>query len=309
MRRVFKAIGRDSVRTPVYGMRIYDQEDSEYQEVPAKGWGGDHVDAVKFCQGLARLAADEGARMEVGKKVSGFLRDGDDVVGVQTSKENYRSKVVLCADGLASIHVGLAKEIIESPYDEEPYSVMNTELVGVKDIEPGWQESHPWGFDFNLGRQVLLPLDPGFCGASFQNLEHFRKVREGKSKLCKKLSGAQIAKRFPCVDRKMRGKPFPEVAFNGLLFCGEAAGNHYALHSMISADMAAQVAASAVNEGDTTRERLQAYEEWFKTSSIAGDPGRPPRVDDGQFDLAEQFRFVMEQKVSMSDIDIWPHDE
>ena len=119
MRRVFKAIGTSSVRTPLLGYRAYDLNDEEYIDFPAKGWGGHHVDAVKFCQGLARLAAEEGARFEVSKKVTEFLWEGDTVVGARTSKEKFKSKVVLCADGLASIHVGLAKGLLESPYPEE----------------------------------------------------------------------------------------------------------------------------------------------------------------------------------------------
>jgi len=266
--------------------------------------GGHHADAVRFCQGLASLAAAEGACMEVGKKVLGFLREDDTVAGVYTAKEKYRARVVLCADGLASIHVGLAKGLLESPYPEELTTGLNTELVGVADIEPGWQESHPWGIEYGMGRQILLPLDEGFCGASFRSLEHFREVRKGSSTLSLKMRNAQIAKRFPSVDRKMRGKPFPRVAFDGLLFCGEAAGNHYALHCMISADMAAQVAAGAALENETTRERLTEYERRFEKSDIAKVPGRPPPVPCEEFDLEEHCGEVLAQKVAMSEIDI-----
>ena len=306
LKRVFKAIGMGSVLTPVYGFRVYDYKDEEYQEIPAKGWGAYNVDAVRFCQGLAWQAAEAGARLELGQKVLGFIREEGTVVGVHTAKENYRSRVVLCADGLASILIGLSKGVIESPYGEREKLTtgINMELVGVEDIEPGWQEIHPWENDLSDGLQLLLPLDRGFCGASFDNLEHFHEMRKGSRTLSRKLRNAQIAKRFVAVDRVIRGSPMNKVSFDGLLFCGEAAGTHSGLRVMISADKAAQIATQAVTENNVSAERLSEYDKWCATSPIMRFPGIILGVLIEDFDLDAHCKEVQQRLTEMSKFDL-----
>ncbi len=155
-----------------------------------------------------------------------------------------------------------------------------------------------------MGRQILLSHDEGFCSISFPNLGEFHKAKKGTTSLARKMKNAQIVKLFAAVDRVMRGYLLPRVAFNGLLFCGEAAGNHYGLHCMISGDKAAQIAAPAALENDATRDRLAEYESWVVTSDIGKKIGRPPPVLKEEFDLEQHCRDVAAQKSEMSDIDI-----
>ncbi len=296
----------DSMRPQVvyqknHAMRIYGKMD-EVATVAETSTPSRMVNSIEFDLELARQAVAAGACLMLNTKVTGFKRSGDKVDGVTTANTKHpeiAAKLVVCADGLASIHKGLGADEIESKHDERAYRNLNIEFTNVEDVEPGVHERHIGvQGDFNLGTCNILPHKGGeSCTASFVSVSDFDRVRDGDYAISRKLRNSQIVQIWAFMDRTQRGKTFDSVVRDGMMFVGEAAGYHYAITAIASAMYGGRVAASAVEDGDVSAARLEEYESLRAKPTLGTTPPKTPNYDPSIAfdDFVEQNREFFEQ--------------
>ncbi|BAJ51461.1 geranylgeranyl reductase [Candidatus Caldarchaeum subterraneum] len=229
---------------------------------------GYNINKSFFIQEIAAQAAEYGADIHVREEVTGVVRENSKLL-VKTNRDTYKAKVVIGADGYNST-VARSLGVTERP---EPiptvqYIMANCRLknsdavrfyLGNK-IAPG---GYAWIFPRT---EKLAEVGIGVRGAVAKDyLDAFVKLFSDE------LGNAKI------ID--YRGAPVPiggaisESVFDGAMLIGDAAGHVIPLtgagiHSSVSAGLAAgKVAATAVQEGDTSKRRLsefyKLYEPWL----------------------------------------------
>ncbi|MCS7129052.1 MAG: NAD(P)/FAD-dependent oxidoreductase [Candidatus Caldarchaeum sp.] len=229
---------------------------------------GYNINKSLFIQEIAAQAAEYGADIHVREEVSAVVRQ-DSKYLVKTSRETYQAKVVIGADGYNST-VARSLGVSERP---EP-------IPTVQYIMANCKLKHPDAVRFYLGNK----LAPGGYAWIFPRSEKLAEVgigvRGGVAKeyldaFVKKFSDELASARI--ID--YRGAPVPiggaisESVFDGAMLVGDAAGHVIPLtgagiHSSVAAGLAAgRVAADAVKEGDTSKQRLsqfyKLYENWL----------------------------------------------
>ncbi|MCS6769465.1 MAG: NAD(P)/FAD-dependent oxidoreductase [Candidatus Caldarchaeum sp.] len=229
---------------------------------------GYNINKSLFIQEIAAQAAEYGADIHVREEVSAVVRQDSKYV-VKTSRETYQTKVVIGADGYNSI-VARSLGVSERP---EP-------IPTVQYIMANCKLKHPDAVRFYLGNR----LAPGGYAWIFPRSEKLAEVgigvRGGVAKeyldaFVRKFSDELASARI--ID--YRGAPVPiggaisESVFDGAMLVGDAAGHVIPLtgagiHSSVAAGLAAgRVAADAVKEGDTSKQRLsqfyKLYENWL----------------------------------------------
>lgn len=229
---------------------------------------GYNINKSLFIQEIAAQAAEYGADIHVREEVSAVVRQDSKYV-VKTSRETYQTKVVIGADGYNSI-VARSLGVSERP---EP-------IPTVQYIMANCKLKHPDAVRFYLGNR----LAPGGYAWIFPRSEKLAEVgigvRGGVAKeyldaFVRKFSDELASARI--ID--YRGAPVPiggaisESVFDGAMLVGDAAGHVIPLtgagiHSSVAAGLAAgRVAAEAVKEGDTSKQRLsqfyKLYENWL----------------------------------------------
>ena len=230
------------------------------------------LDRKIFDKHLAMLAAKEGADVKVGTLVDGLLMENGEIKGIRArgidGRMEVRTKVVIAADGVGS---RIAR-----------WAGMNTALKLV-DIESGAQFQMV-GIDFESSSTMEFyfgsKIAPGGYAWVFPKGEEMANV--GLGVLGSRAERPAIEYLQDFVDkmpslRKGRiieinaggvpvGGPIKKTVKDNLLVVGDAARQVNALtgggtdSAMRAGDIAGEVAAKAVAEGDVSEKRLNEYE-------------------------------------------------
>ncbi|MCX8201871.1 MAG: NAD(P)/FAD-dependent oxidoreductase [Candidatus Caldarchaeum sp.] len=229
---------------------------------------GYNINKSFFIQEIAAQAAEYGADIHVREEVTAVKRENSKYL-VKTNRETYLAKVVIGADGYNST-VARSIGVTERP---EP-------IPTVQYIMANCRLKHPDAVRFYLGNKVA----PGGYAWIFPRTEKLAEVGIGVRGAVAKDYLDAFVKKFSdelgnakIID--YRGAPVPiggaisESVFDGVMLVGDAAGHVIPLtgagiHSSVSAGLAAgKVAANAVAEGDTSKQRLsefyRLYDSWL----------------------------------------------
>ncbi|MDW8062627.1 MAG: NAD(P)/FAD-dependent oxidoreductase [Candidatus Caldarchaeum sp.] len=229
---------------------------------------GYNINKSFFIQEIAAQAAEYGADIHVREEVTAVKRENSKYL-VKTNRETYLAKVVIGADGYNST-VARSIGVTERP---EP-------IPTVQYIMANCKLKHPDAVRFYLGNKVA----PGGYAWIFPRTEKLAEVGIGVRGAVAKDYLDAFVKKFSdelgnakIID--YRGAPVPiggaisESVFDGVMLVGDAAGHVIPLtgagiHSSVSAGLAAgKVAANAVAEGDTSKQRLsefyRLYDNWL----------------------------------------------
>jgi len=238
----------------------------------AVGKGGYIIDRKVFDKHLATLAAREGADVMVGTLVDGLIKGDDGLRGVKARTVGGRievlADVVIAADGVGSrvarwagLNTALKLDDVESGVqfqmvgiDFESPSMMEF-YFGSKIAPGGYGWVFPKGEDFaNVGIGVL--------GSRVQRptIEYLREFVGSMPGLAKGKVIEINAGGVPVSG------PLKRTVKDNLLVVGDAARQVNALTgggidwSMRAGNIAGEVAAKAISEGDTSEKRLNEYE-------------------------------------------------
>ena len=247
--------------------RIY-APDKNYIDLTRSDWKGFTLNRDVFDSALAEKAVMAGAELRTSTKVTDVIREGDKIVGVRAFDDDgsleVRSKVVIGADGQASI-VRIRSGFRRWFHDVIPCAQYR--LGGLELENPEMNECH-------LGRKIA----PGGYAWVFPRSSEVANVGVGVRRYN---DGPPIDYLRKFVDSDPRFKDaeillvngglcpmsgtIDRIVDNGVMLVGDAAGQLIPLtcagiHTGVEAGkMAGEVAAEAVEEGDTSAERLQSY--------------------------------------------------
>ncbi len=246
-------------------------------EKAAGGKIGYILDRKIFDKHLATLAADAGSDIRVGTVVDGLLSDGGKVRGVRARGPNGRTEVcadvIIAADGVmsrvarwAGINTVLKLDDLESG--------AQFQMVGIEFESPTTMEYYlssklapggyvwifPKGKDMaNVGLGVLASR------AEHRPIDYLRNFVNSRPNLQKGRVIEINAGGVPV------GGPVKETVRDGLIIVGDAARHVNPLtgggidYAMRAGDIAGEVAAKAVAEGNTSKKRLSEYQRrWMK---------------------------------------------
>jgi digeranylgeranylglycerophospholipid reductase len=234
------------------------------------------LDRKVFDKHLATLAAKEGADVRVGTVVDGLMMENGKIKGVKAhgieGRLEFQADVVIAADGVGSriarwagfntalklvdIESGVQFQMVgidfESSFTMEFY-------LGSKIAPGGYAWIFPKGEDMaNVGLGVLGSKAER---SAFEYLQEFVKRTPGlqKGKIIE-INGGGVPV----------GGPIKKTVKDNLLIIGDAARQVNALTgggidlAMRAGDIAGDVAAKAVAEGNTTEKRLKEYEKRWR---------------------------------------------
>jgi len=247
--------------------RVY-APDKNYIDLTRSDWKGFILNRDVFDSALAEKAVMAGAELRTSTKATDVIREGDEIVGVRAFDDDgsleVRSKVVIGADGQASI-VRIRSGFRRWFPDVIPCAQYR--LGGLELENPEMNECH-------LGREIA----PGGYAWVFPRSSEVANVGVGVRRYN---DGPPIDYLRKFVDSDPRFKDaeillvngglcpmsgtIDRIVDNGVMLVGDAAGQLIPLtcagiHTGVEAGkMAGEVAAEAVEEGDTSAERLQRY--------------------------------------------------
>ncbi len=264
----------------VHGFEFYDPQSSELiLNVPDTGWGGYLVDRQAFDRELALMAVKSGAQISMNTKVTGLLREGDQVIGVETDHRHLprvMAEVVVCADGIHSLNNGFGKSELLREKEEKYRPALLLELSGVRDIRPGIIEGYVSNDPVLEGRNLWIHSKE-ICLLTISNLHLFNEIKERDDNLLsRKIKDAQVIQMGACRVRLDAGRFCERVVDQGLLFVGDASGCHGIIHGMISGHYGAMAAVKAIQKRDL--DLLKEYERILRASDIYKHPYLWPAI-------------------------------
>ncbi len=264
-RSLLSALGKSVAWTRAREYRVADSESGEVTE-RAKPAGyltkRDLLDKE-----IAARAALLGARLYLKAKVTGLLREGGRVVGVETSSTEVPSatgQVVICADGIRSSSNGLALGEGLCPTGQVRPGV--SYLLSNVEAKPGIIE-HFVSSNADLNYRCLWPHSKSVCYFSLPvgtTLEDLAKRQDNViSPRIRQASPLEMSG-YGRAGAGKYGQYFDRMVRDAALFAGEASGGSGNIHGMIQGKLAAQVAAAAIAEHNVTESRLMEYQDLVK---------------------------------------------
>jgi len=249
--------------------RFYSHTGKLLQETNIAGRGECLIARDEFDLELARQAIRAGATVVVNTSVEGLLKEGGQIKGVVTNSKtmpHVLGKIVIAAGGDRSKRLGITKQEGMNIPDEEHFNGVYVEIAGVKDGDPEAQETHFWSVTHrnhtNLwakgGDKYTLALD---------SLELFEHLKQLDYPLSRRLRDAYIIRLYGWTQGRLDGFQLPNgMVKDGLILAGNAGGWQGLIHACVSGRFAGEVAGEAIKEGNTSAERLRAYEEQCETT-------------------------------------------
>jgi len=224
----------------------------------------------------AEKAIRNGARYMLKALVTGLVIEGKIVRGVKVNREGndeeYYSKIVVACDGVDSMvgrYAGLRTAMPLSECDSGyQYEMANVPIENQEHMELYFGANvAPRGYVwvFPKGKDVA---NVGI-GVSGQSVETAKKYLDAWLEANKeRFKGASITEINAGVIPVT--KPVDEFVGDGIMLVGDAARMVNPIHgggmgsALEAAQMAAEVGAAAVKEGDTSKKRLMAYQEMWQ---------------------------------------------
>jgi digeranylgeranylglycerophospholipid reductase len=244
--------------------------------VSTSGTTGYIIERSQFEKLLAEEAIRAGAKFMLKARVFEVLKEGDQVVGVKVMRdgkeEEYRSKILVAADGVdslipryAGINSTMSLSECDAGYQYEMAGVplldpKKMELYFGKDVAPrGYVWIFPKGKDVgNVGIGVM--------GADLTTAKFYldRWLEQNKERF-KNASVTEINAGVIHVTA-----PIKKFYGNGIMVIGDAARMVNPIHgggmgaTMEAGIMAAEVGAAAIKKGDTSERELKKYQDQWE---------------------------------------------
>ena len=263
LEELLKKMDQRVVITKVKARRIYAPDGKIVEERPLPEPGPWIVERNLFDVELAKLAANAGAEVMVNTRVTSLIKEDGVVKGVNTSSSTMpkiHSKIVIAADGLRALFKGIALwEGLSSPA-QMVLSGLKLHLTGVKDIEPGVIEFHLGSFS-KAGHTTIVPHDNVSALGGAQSMSVLENIKAGKWVLSKKYRDCKVLRVTGWSHPVPMSDMLPKKVKDGLMLAGDAAGFLGIDLAVDSGQIAAEVAAKAIQQGDITETGLAQYEE------------------------------------------------
>jgi len=251
--------------------RIY-APDKNYVDLTSSKWTGYTLNRDAFDSALAEMAVVAGAELKTSTRVTDVIRDGDEIVGVKALDDDgsleVSSKVVIGADGQAStvrIRSGFHR------WFTDVIPCAQYRLGGLELEDPENNECH-------LGRKIA----PGGYAWVFPKSSEVANVGIGVRRYNDR-PAIDYLKKFVDSDPRFKdaeillvnGGVCPvsgmldRIVDDGVMLVGDAAGQltpmtGAGIHlGVMAGKIAGEVAADAIEKGDTSAEVLQVYADRF----------------------------------------------
>ncbi|TFG04658.1 MAG: NAD(P)/FAD-dependent oxidoreductase [Promethearchaeota archaeon] len=272
-------INKDDV---VVGMVMAHPTESVKYE-PAKSWITMNVYRSDFDPWIANLAIEAGAEQIGSMLVVDLLKENGKVVGVQTEDgEKYRSPIVIGADGALSMvaqRAGLRHKwqlpqvTIVPQYDFYVPKEKIDDILGDESLAVWWGSTFPAAYQVFFAEGMHIGLgnwlhwwdkNPLYYLNRVVNLPYFQR----------------LMKILEAKPREVQCHLLPWMAYpentitDNVILIGDAGGFPCPLEAegiypaMVTGKIAAEVAAQAIADGDTSKTALQPYENGWKQSSV-----------------------------------------
>jgi len=252
---------------------------------PAKSFITMNIYRSEFDPWIAKFATDAGAELKTSTLVVGLLKEDGKVVGVIDEKGNKYKGIVIGADGVISMvarESGLRskweqKQVTVVPqYDFQVSPEKIDDIMGDETLAVWWSATFPAAYQvfFNDGFHIGLgnwmswwDRNPMYYLNQVINLKYFKKLI--------RILDAK-PREFQSHLLPWQGEPGNTHTDNVMLI-GDAGGFPCPLEAegiypaMITGRAAAEAAAEAISEGDTSREFLSRYDTAWKKTSIGED--------------------------------------
>ncbi len=268
----------DFIRKKVKGAKLYSPAGNEL--TIGKDMAGDEVGAVLerdvFDKEMAMLAAEEGVEFMLRTQAKGLIKEGDKIVGVKANRmgEEFeiRASLIVGADGFES-QIGRWGGI----YDVlKTKNIMTCFQYRLSNIDFDSEYTHFYlGSSAPGGYVWIFPKgeDKANVGLGIQ-LSQLDGSKTAKEYLDDFIDKHEGLKKGQAVDMVAGGvsveHPPDSVCTNGLMLVGDAArivdpitGGGIA-NGMKQAKIAGEIAAEAVQKGDTSKEFLSRYEKRWR---------------------------------------------
>lgn len=230
----------------------------------SQGETGTHIHKSVFNHAMLDTAV--GLRVDVlaGQSVTGFLRQEETVIGIETSSgRTLIAKYTIDASG----HNQVAAKIldIESLFFSPPLLCWSGLVTGIPEMHPILSTAHATFMETPGGWTWLAP-EPSNGSCTYTCLSA---KGQQEAALPKALMDAGI--RHPPLKSNRRWRLCAALAMQGLILCGDAAavidpaagqGNLMAIYSGIKAS---ETAAAIIRQpDDDEQQQLTGYSEWFR---------------------------------------------
>ncbi|TFG23869.1 MAG: NAD(P)/FAD-dependent oxidoreductase [Promethearchaeota archaeon] len=262
---------------------------------PAKSFITMNCYRSEFDPWMADLATNAGAELKCSLLIKGLIKENGTVKGVVDEKgEKYMAPIVIGADGAVSMvakqsglrdkwyhdHITLVPQYDFYAPREKIDLIMHEEALAVwwmaGGIPSAYQVFFGDGFHVGLGNWMQSwEKNPLYYLNYVVNLKHFQRLI--------KMLGAKPRE---VQAHLLPWMPYPEKTYaNGVMLIGDAAGFPCPLEAegifpaMESAEIAVEVAAEAIAEGDYSENKLKEYERrWQEESSIGTEFDAGPQL-------------------------------
>ena len=214
-------------------------------------------------QWISDEAVSQGAELKLNSRVAGIKRNGDRW-DIECGTESYQSKVLIDASGVqsvASLKLGLNEKRFDSVIG------IQYEMLGIKN--DGWLDFFLWPKLAPMGYLWLIPKSNSRANVGLVTTQK-NKAKTFLDEFIKEpdFAGKKIVKTFGGLIPS--SGPLENTFAEGLMIIGDAAGftspmfeggSHLGLKS---GQMAADVAAKAVEKNDFSKETIKEYETLWK---------------------------------------------
>ena len=221
------------------------------------------VQRDEFDRELARQAALAGAEIVLRTQVTGLYKEKDCIRGVTTASSDMpvvKGRVVIVASGTKGRLSGIPKQEGLTQPDETSFGGILMDLVGISDIEPGVIETY-LGESFEMGVNVLWTKNRNSGLMGFMNIKGFHRLVSSDSFAGRKFKDARPVQIFGNMVGTAASVRLEPAVKDNLMLVGDAAGFTSITHGILSGRTAGEVAAGAVQDGDTGEARLGNYME------------------------------------------------
>ncbi|MGY5876731.1 MAG: FAD-dependent monooxygenase [Candidatus Thorarchaeota archaeon] len=252
---------------------------------PAKSFITMNVYRSEFDPWIAKFATNAGAELKTSTLVTGLLKEHGKVVGVIDEKGEKYKGIVIGADGVISMvarESGLrtkweqSQVTIVPQYDFEVSPQKIDDIMGDETLAVWWSATFPASYQvfFNDGFHIGLgnwmswwDKNPLYYLNRVLNLKYFKRlVRILDAK----------PREFQAHLLPWQGEP-ENTHTDNVILIGDAGGFPCPLEAegiypaMITGRAAAQAAAEAISEGDTSKEFLSCFDDKWKKTSVGED--------------------------------------
>lgn len=284
-----------SMRPGVYAKNYFINKDDEVAGMimakptesvsyePAKSFITMNIYRSDFDPWIADFAIRAGAEQKTSTLIVDLIRENGKVIGVQDEKgEKYQGKIIIGADGVVSMvaqKVGLRHKwhldqvTIVPQYDFHVPRENIDKIMGEETLAVWWGATFPAayqvffgdGFHIGLGNWLTWwDKNPLYYLNRVVNLKYFQR----------------LIKLLDAKPRELQAHLLPWLSYpvnthtDNVILIGDAGGFPCPLEAegiypaMVTGKIAAEVAAEAISNGDTSKQALSKFDEGWKKTSI-----------------------------------------